>query len=153
MLVHHLPIVAGAFSICPANHFSVLCCSTSTTFNLLRSLFAIIRNFNAAKILIFHVKRARINKNMTKCGNFLCLLVQLRLKITKWTPIFVRLSVKLHISFRSKPSNGYSKLSDGHPKLCVDTTIYCCKHYTMFNSDSISTVCSDSISTVCSDSY
>ena len=107
--------------------------------------------FNAAKILIFHVKRARINKNMTKCGNFLCLLVQLRLKITKLTPIFVRLSVKLHISFRSKPSNGYSKLSDlrsklsdGHPKLCVDTTIFCCKHYTMFDSDSISTVCSDS---------
>ena len=28
---------------------------------------------------------------MTKCSNFLCLLVQLSLKITKPTPIFVRL--------------------------------------------------------------
>ena len=40
------------------------------------------------------------------------------------------------ISFRSKPSNGYSKLSnlrsklsDGHPKLFMDTTIACCEHY------------------------
>lgn len=28
---------------------------------------------------------------MTKCSNFLCLLVQLSLKYTKTTPIFVRL--------------------------------------------------------------
>gem|GEM_PF-4992545 len=34
---------------------------------------------------------------MTKCGNFLCLLVQLRLKITKLTPIFVRLKATAKI--------------------------------------------------------
>ena len=47
--------------------------------------------FNAAKILISHVERAGISKNMTKYGYFLCLLVQLRLKIPKSTLIFVRL--------------------------------------------------------------
>ena len=34
---------------------------------------------------------------MTKCGNFLCLLVQLRLEITKSTPIFVRLKATAKI--------------------------------------------------------
>ena len=34
---------------------------------------------------------------MTKCGNFLCLLVQLRLKITKLTAIFVRLKATTKI--------------------------------------------------------
>ena len=34
---------------------------------------------------------------MTKCGNFLCFLVQLRLKITKLTPIFVRLKATTKI--------------------------------------------------------
>ena len=34
---------------------------------------------------------------MTKCGNFLCFLVQLRLEITKLTPIFVRLKATARI--------------------------------------------------------
>ena len=34
---------------------------------------------------------------MTKCGNFLCFLVQLRLKITRLTPIFVRLKATARI--------------------------------------------------------
>ena len=42
---------------------------------------------------------------MTKCGNFLCLLVQLRLKIPKLTPIFVRLkaTAKIKTVICSKP--------------------------------------------------
>ena len=36
-------------SICSANHFAVLCCSTSTTFNLLRSFFAILRKILCGK--------------------------------------------------------------------------------------------------------
>ena len=36
---------------------------------------------------------------MTKCGNFLCFLVQLRLKITRLTPIFVRLKATARIHY------------------------------------------------------
>lgn len=41
-----------------------------------------------AKILIIHVKCVIINRNNIKICNFICLLVQLRLEVTKSTPIF-----------------------------------------------------------------
>ena len=57
---------------------------------------------------------------MTKCGNFLCLLVQLRLKITKLTPIFVRLKATAKIKTMTcrKP---YPPFMSGH----VLTNLYC----------------------------
>jgi len=57
---------------------------------------------------------------MTKCGNFLCLLVQLRLKITKLTPIFVRLNGNGGTWMKS-PNTAFLKhnidyISSGHVK-------------------------------------
>ena len=40
---------------------------------------------------------ARNNKKVIKTNHFLCFLVQLRLKITKLTPIFVRLKATARI--------------------------------------------------------
>ena len=67
------PQVCGYLSFQP--FANVLCCPASATFNVQEVVaWHLMNNFDAAKILIFLVKRARISKNMPKTSLFLCLL-------------------------------------------------------------------------------
>lgn len=76
LLVQHLLTVAISFSICFANHFAVLCCSTSKTFNLFRSLFAIVQNIVLCKVLNFFLDNSNKQQKIICDHHFLCFLAQ-----------------------------------------------------------------------------